>query len=222
MWPSMRIAEELAGQYEGQPADTPLPSERLLAKHFGVQRPTVRVALEHLAQRGTIYRRERSGWFVNRPRIRYNPLVPPVAPSDRRHVEVVTTDPEGQPPPPYPNLAFLALRKYFLDGRLIVAEHLYLRPDLVEALAGTDLTRRVVDYLADLGQRCGVDVTHDRLDLVPAVVGSELAATLEMPSRSSMLEITRVHYSGKEVIGVDLEHWRSDVVTVTIDTRYTS
>ncbi len=218
----MRIAEELAREYSGRPADTPLPSERLLATRFGVQRPTVRVALEYLAQRGTIYRRERSGWFVNRPRVRYNPLLPPTVPSDRRRVEVVTTDPAGQPRPPYPNLGFLALRRYFLDERLIVAEHLYLRPDLVASLHGTDLTVPVIDYLADVSRRCGVEITHDRLDLVPAVVGSELAAILEMSSRSPMLEITRVHYSGKEVLGVDLEHWRSDVVTVTIDTRYTS
>lgn len=218
VWPSIRIAEALEEEYGSAASpDSPLPSERALAQRFDVQRPTIRVALEYLAQRGVIYRRERSGWFVNPPRWEYNPLLPPSVPDERRRVEVVTTDADGQPRSPRPGLAFLALRQYFLDGRLAVAEHIYLRPDLVECLGGADLTARIPEFWAHISEHCGVNVTAERLTLVPAVAGPDLAPVLGMSSREPILDLNRLYFSGEELIGIDLEHWRSDVMTITID-----
>lgn len=218
VWLSIRIAEALEEEFGSCASpDSPLPSERALAVRFDVQRPTIRVALEYLAQRGVIYRRERAGWFVNPPRWEYNPLLPPSVPDERRRVEVVTTDPQGQPKSPRPGLAFLALRQYFLDGRLAVAEHIYLRPDLVGCLAGSDLTARIPEFWAHISEHCGVDVTAERLTLVPAVAGPDLAPVLRMSSREPILDLNRLYFSGEELIGIDLEHWRSDVMTITID-----
>lgn len=49
-----------------------LPSERKLAEHFGVQRGTVRSALQILLDKGIIVSRERAGHFVAPRRIDFN------------------------------------------------------------------------------------------------------------------------------------------------------
>ncbi|MDD3538315.1 MAG: GntR family transcriptional regulator [Bacillota bacterium] len=46
-----------------------LPSERILAETFGVQRATIREALNELIQEGVIVSEERKGYFMARPRI---------------------------------------------------------------------------------------------------------------------------------------------------------
>lgn len=195
---------------------TPLPSERVLAERFGVQRPTVRVALEYLAQQGLIYRRERQGWFVSPPRLEYNPLGPGV-PRERLRIEVVTTDSDGQPAPPHPGLRFAALRKYHFDDRLVVVAHTYLRADMREALTEDELAAPLRDSFALASSRCGVELTHNRISVTAAVIGPELAPVLEVTARQPVLDVTRVHYSHGDVIGADLEHWRSDVVTLTFE-----
>lgn len=218
-WPSVRIAETLAEEYgEGVPPHTPLPSERSLAQRFGVQRPTVRDGLGYLAQQGLIYRRERMGWFVNPPRLEYNPMGPGI-PKERLRIEVVTTDPAGQPKPPRRGLRFVALRKYYFDDRLVVVARLYLRTDLTKVLTGHDVAAPLRDYMDAVAKRSGVEQTHTRLTVVAAAVGPDLAPLLEVSTRQPVLNITRFHYSHDDLIGVDLEHWRSDVVTVTMEGR---
>jgi len=46
-----------------------LPSERILAEAFGVQRATIREALNELIQEGVIISAERKGYYMARPRI---------------------------------------------------------------------------------------------------------------------------------------------------------
>lgn len=218
VWPSVHIAETLADEYgRGVAAHSPLPSERILAERFGVQRPTVRVALEYLAQQGVIYRLERRGWFVSPPRLRYNPLTYPNIDRSRQHIEVFSTNPAGQPKPPQPGLRFFALRRYFFDGRLIVVDHLYLRPDMRKALSQSDLATPVRDYLLKASHGCGIEITHDRLTVVAAAVGPDLAPLLEVSARQPILDITRVHYCGDAAVAAELEHWRSDVISLTME-----
>lgn len=66
---ALRLADQLAeavaaGTY---PLGGRLPSERNLARTFGVSRTTVRTAIQMLAARGTLDVRDRSGTFVQRP-----------------------------------------------------------------------------------------------------------------------------------------------------------
>lgn len=49
-----------------------LPSERQLAEHFGVQRGTIRSALQILLDKGILVSKERSGYFVAPRRIDFN------------------------------------------------------------------------------------------------------------------------------------------------------
>lgn len=216
-WPSLQIAGSLAEEY-GAAAEphTSLPSERVLAERFGVQRPTVRVALEYLAQQGLIYRRERLGWFVSPPRLEYD-LLGPGVPRERLRIDVVTTDPAGQPAPPHPGLRFAALRKYYFDERLVVVSHAFLRADMRKALTDAELATPLRDSFAMASRRCGVDLTHNRISVTAAVIGPELAPVLEVAARQPVLDVTRIRYSHDDVVGADLEHWRSDVVTLTFE-----
>lgn len=222
-WPSLRIAEALAEEFgSGAPAGTALPSERVLAERFGVQRPTVRVALEYLAHQGLVERRERLGWFVNPPRFEYDPFGPGI-PKERLHIEVVTTDPTDQPTPPFPGLVFASMRTYAVDGRLTVVAQSYLRPDMHQALADDELAATLRDAFAAASRRCGVELTHNQVTIVAAAAGPELAPVLGVTARQPVLDVTRVHFSHDEVVGVDLEHWRSDVVAISfVDRRNAS
>lgn len=65
------LAKELRYMLQSQsylPGDK-LPSERILAETFGVQRATIREALNELIQEGVIISEERKGYFMARPRI---------------------------------------------------------------------------------------------------------------------------------------------------------
>lgn len=57
-------------QREGYESGSRLPSERELAERFGVQRLTLRSALQSLIREGVIESRERSGYYVKPERIR--------------------------------------------------------------------------------------------------------------------------------------------------------
>ncbi|MEI5604284.1 GntR family transcriptional regulator, partial [Streptomyces brasiliscabiei] len=57
---------------EGYQEGIRLPSERSLAEKFGVQRGTVRSALQILVDKGLIFSKERSGYFVAPRRIDFN------------------------------------------------------------------------------------------------------------------------------------------------------
>lgn len=62
----MQIEEERLGE------GTRLPSERQLAEDFGVQRDTVRSALEILLRKGELIKRPRQGYYVAPKRIELN------------------------------------------------------------------------------------------------------------------------------------------------------
>lgn len=57
---------------EGYEPGSRLPSERELAERFGVQRLTLRSALQSLIREGVIESRERSGYYVKPERIKIN------------------------------------------------------------------------------------------------------------------------------------------------------
>lgn len=59
-------------QREGYESGSRLPSERELAERFGVQRLTLRSALQRLIREGVIEARERSGYYVKPDRIKIN------------------------------------------------------------------------------------------------------------------------------------------------------
>lgn len=66
------VAQQIARQIEEgemQPGFR-IPAERKLADQYGISRMTARAALEHLAQRGLVERKDRSGTYVAQPKVR--------------------------------------------------------------------------------------------------------------------------------------------------------
>lgn len=70
----VRLAKELEYRIETQDYSEGMrfPSERQLAAEFGVQRGTVRNALQILRDKGLLLSKERSGYFVASKRINFN------------------------------------------------------------------------------------------------------------------------------------------------------
>lgn len=66
-----RIAGEIVNRIrDGDlPPGSRIPPERELAAEYGISRMTARAAVQLLAQRGLVERKERSGVFVSRPKI---------------------------------------------------------------------------------------------------------------------------------------------------------
>ncbi len=134
-----------------------LPSERQLAEEFGVQRDTVRSALEILLRRGVLIRKPRKGYFVAPWRIEFdlNNFL-----SIRKAVENIgkenkaillsfekvcideyladyTKLPEG-------TLCYLILRLRYFRGKPESIERSYLIAERVPGLTREDVDRRMV------------------------------------------------------------------------------
>lgn len=60
----LSVAEELHREIDKRPAETILPTERELAKRFGVSRPTIRQAMSLLERGGLVSRRRGRGTIV--------------------------------------------------------------------------------------------------------------------------------------------------------------
>ncbi|MEX2542938.1 MAG: GntR family transcriptional regulator [Trueperaceae bacterium] len=67
-----KVAEQIAWQIERgeMPPGSRIPAERKLADQYGISRMTARAAVEHLAQRGIVERKDRSGTYVAQPKVR--------------------------------------------------------------------------------------------------------------------------------------------------------
>lgn len=63
---------EYMGESQGFQEGDRLPSERTLAEYFGVQRGTIRSALQMLVDKGIILSKERSGYYIAPKRVDFN------------------------------------------------------------------------------------------------------------------------------------------------------
>ena len=200
-----------------------LPSERALADRFGCQRPTIRDALQVLAARGLVYRKDRSGWYVSPPPLFYNPTTPrplhEITSQQGRELltEVMTTDPEGQPACREPSAGFLVLRRRYLDGLPVLIERIYMEEVYRQKLEGVDLTESIATLM---DTELGTTITHERLTLNSTALAADVAGLLTTRPGSPVLEIERVRYDGDQLLSVDVELWRPEAVHVTMETNW--
>lgn len=70
--PFRLVAQRLAEQISNGvlPPGTRIAAERKLAEEYAISRMTARAALEHLAQRGLVERKDRSGTYVAQPKVK--------------------------------------------------------------------------------------------------------------------------------------------------------
>lgn len=217
------LEEEIATNHDDGMRPRRLPSERALAERFGCQRPTVREALQFLAARGLIYRRDRSGWYVSPPRLLYNPTMPlPLSQITQQQgrellTEVITTDEEGQPECRRPSAKFLALRRRSIDELPVLVERIYLGESYRRRLAGADLTKSI-SYLLD--QQLGASITHERLTLNSTAMAPDVASLFYTRAGTPVFEIERIRYDGDHLLSVDIEFWKPESVLVTMETNW--
>jgi GntR family transcriptional regulator len=188
-----------------------VPSERELATEQGISRMTARAAVDLLARRGLVERKERSGVFVARPKIEQSldtvaglsdqlesrGVVPGAQVMQARTVE---SDELGD--------AEVASRMWLSkgdrvhvvvrvrtgDGEPLVLEENYLPERLLPGLLGEDLTGGLY---ALMGERYGLFPARSRQELEPTVLDPGAAAALGASPDAPALRVTRVAWDAQ-------------------------
>ena len=145
------LAERIrSGEYE---PGRVIPSETGLALQYGIGRPTVRQAMDTLVRKGLVHRRRGAGTFVKRPEPRVD-LFSLAGTSrafstrgiqtTRKLMGLLSLKPvENQPDNPFDRKkAFFLSRLTLAQGRPVLAEDIYLDPELFLGLDKIDLENK--------------------------------------------------------------------------------
>ena len=181
-----------------------VPSERELAAEYGISRMTARAAVQLLAQRGLVERKERSGVFVALPKIeqgldtvagfydqmRSRGIVPGAEVLEARtigarelnsgvaaHLELTGED-----------LVHEVVRRRTGDGEPLALEESYFPEHLFPELLDGDLTGSVYGLLRD---RYGLGPSRSRQEIEPTQLDSNAAAVLGARPDVPALLVTR-------------------------------
>jgi GntR family transcriptional regulator len=186
---------------------------------------TVRAAVDLLARRGLVERKERSGVFVARPKLEQS-LDTVVGLSDQLEARGVV--PEAQVLQAHTvqsddlgdtevasrlwlwkgDRVHLVVRVRTGDGEPLVLEENYLPERLLPGLLGEDLTGGLY---ALMGERYGLFPAHSRQELEPTVLDPGAAAALRASPDAPALRVTRVTWDTPgRPIGFSRELHRGD------------
>lgn len=182
-----------------------VPSERELAAEQGISRMTARAAMDLLARRGLVERRERSGVFVARPKIEQSldtvaglsdqlerrGVAPGAEVLEARTVEAGTLGDaevasrlgvsEGDG-------VHVIVRVRTGDGEPLVLEENYMPERLLPGLLGEDLT---AGLYALIRERYGLSAARSRQELEPSLLDPGAAAALGASPDAPALRVTR-------------------------------
>jgi GntR family transcriptional regulator len=188
-----------------------LPSERELATEQGISRMTARAAVDLLARRGLVERKERSGVFVARPKIEQSldtvaglsdqlesrGVVPGAQLLQARTVESDELDDAEVASRMWlskGDKVHVVVRVRTGDGEPLVLEENYLTERLLPGLLGEDLTGGLY---ALMGERYGLFPAHSRQELEPTVLDPGAAAALGASPDAPALRVTRVAWDAQ-------------------------
>ena len=188
-----------------------VPSERKLATEQGISRMTARAAVDLLARRGLVERKERLGVFVARPKIEQSldtvagfsdqlesrGVVPgaqvlqacTVQSDELGDAEVVSRMWLSKG-----DRVHVVVRVRTGDGEPLVLEENYLPERLLPGLLGEDLTGGLY---ALMGERYGLFPAHSRQELEPTVLDPEAAAALGASPDAPALRVTRLAWDAQ-------------------------
>ena len=188
-----------------------VPSERELAIEQGISRMTARAAVDLLARRGLVERKERSGVFVARPKIEQS-LDTVAGLSDQLEsrggvpgaqvLQACTVESDELGDAEVASRMWLSkgdrvhvvLRVRTGDGEPLVLEENYLPERLLPGLLGEDLTRGLY---ALMGERYGLFPAHSRQELEPTVLDPGAAAVLGASPDAPALRVTRLAWDAQ-------------------------
>jgi GntR family transcriptional regulator len=212
-----RVRRHILDVIEGAGPGTGLASERELALHLGVSRPTVRAAIEELARSGLLVRRHGRGTFTSPHKITQQLShstvsglgVPPAEGDWTSHVVSFATAPAGRTrgarldlDPDAPVLCVTRVR--LVEDEPIAVEHLELPADLVPGLRPEDM--EAGNFYRLLRERYGIQVAEAAQTLEPSVTNPEQADLLDVPAYFPIMCVER---TTQDTTGRTIEHARS-------------
>ena len=188
-----------------------MPSERELAVEWGISRMTARAAVDLLARRGLVERRERSGVFVARPRIEQSldtvaglsdqlggrGVVVGAEVLDARTVgatDLGDTEVVSRLGLSGDDWVHVIVRVRTGDGEPLVLEENYLPESLMPGLLEEDLGGSLYDLVRG---RYGLSVARSRQELEPTPLDSGAAAMLGVRPDVPALRVTRTAWDAK-------------------------
>jgi len=188
-----------------------VPSERELAIEQGISRMTARAAVDLLARRGLVERKERSGVFVARPKIEQSldtvagfsdqlesrGVVPGAQVLQARTVqsdELGDAEVVSRMWLSKGDRVHVVVRVRTGDGEPLVLEENYLPERLLPGLLGEDLTGGLY---ALMGERYGLFPARSRQELEPTVLDPGAAAALGANPDAPALRVTRVAWDAQ-------------------------
>lgn len=202
-----------------------VPSERDLATEQGISHMTVRAAVDLLARRRLVERKERSGVFVARPKIEQS-LDTAAGFSDQLEsrgvapgaqvLQACTVQSDDLGDAEVASRMWLSkgdrvhvvVRVRTGDGEPLVLEENYLPERLLPGLRGEGLTGGLY---ALMGERYGLFPAHSRQELEPTVLDPGAAAVLGASPDAPALRVTRLAWDAQgRPIGFARELHRGD------------
>lgn len=207
----LQIEEELAEQIESGdlPPDARMPTERMLCDAFGVSRMTVRAALARLEQRGLILRRQGSGTYVARPKLRQDAThlrgffeasvgqgVFPVSRVIERAEVVATRHLVQELGLHSGDTVYKVVRVRSIGGTPVVLETSFFPALIVPGLLDRDLERSSIYRLMDRYHHARP--VRARQTLEPIVAGPAEAEILNLPVGSALMLVERTAFDAAD------------------------
>lgn len=206
------LASSLRSQIEGLPVGAPVPSERVLAKEYGVSRMTARRALDELALEGKIVRKVGSGSFVGRPAVsvplhlmgftddmKARGFVPTsvVLHSKVEKADEITAAKLGITPG---SSVFYLDRLRIADGVPIAIEHTIINLEIAPGLETIDFAKNSLYQI--LQNNYGVIFDSGEQKVRAATIRGSDAKRLKVPEGSPVLEFVRTACQHNRIIEV--------------------
>lgn len=222
-----QINDYILNLIKSEPEISKLPSERQLLDVFNSTRITVREALTRLEAEGVVYRLNRKGWFVNRTRLKWNPIkkVDFYALSLEQgftpNTKLLTVDlvrGDGEIRDAFNLHARSKLhqvnRLRSLDGRPVLYESIYCRgadfPDLNSQVLEGSITKIFAEHY-------GVEVTHERSVIFVSALPMAQAKQLEQNEGAPCLKIIRQRFNQQdELVDYNIEYWVHGAIEVEV------
>ncbi|WP_280569214.1 UTRA domain-containing protein [Chromohalobacter sp. 296-RDG] len=205
-----------------------LPGERRLAERFATTRVTLRQALVQLESEGRLHRHNRRGWFVSPRRVEYSPnhdqSFAQYVSAQGRHPHTEVLDVRHQPAPAEVAQALGIVcgqavlhvkRRRYIDGRAVLLERIWLRDDLLPALAKGDFSTSLWQRL---WEEFGLVLARKSLRLYPTALTGDEAETLGVHSGCAGLCVTRVtHDHEGRALEYDEDYWLHDAICLHVE-----
>jgi GntR family transcriptional regulator len=229
-----RVREQLLSLIEGRGPSEPIPSERELSEQFGVSRPTLRAAVDDLAQAGLLIRQHGRGTFTSARKV--NQEITPTAMADfyvppaegdwQSRVIAFDTGPAGarlgrrlkvSPAEPVLNVTRLRL----VDQEPMAIEKIQMPAALVPKLVASDLESGSLYQLMRI--RYEIVVSDAVQTIEPTVTDETEARLLGVPMYAPALMFER---TTQDTLGRVVEYvrsiYRGDRYRITTRLRFDS